>query len=121
MIRRPPRSTRTDTLFPYTTLFRSVLLRCRGVSHIASTASFTESVSKKISEARDESAQCASAKWDVRGDHGAFDAGDRKSVVKGKSVSVRVDLCGRRHYTEKKNNQDIQWGRTRETTNVDHS
>src|SRR3546814_15743308 len=27
MIRRPPRSTRTDTLFPYTTLFRS---RIRG-------------------------------------------------------------------------------------------
>src|SRR3546814_8736942 len=26
MIRRPPRSTRTDTLFPYTTLFRSELL-----------------------------------------------------------------------------------------------
>src|SRR3546814_7109158 len=29
MIRRPPRSTRTDTLFPYTTLFRSQFL----VSH----------------------------------------------------------------------------------------
>src|SRR3546814_5498159 len=28
MIRRPPRSTRTDTLFPYTTLFRSA-----GISH----------------------------------------------------------------------------------------
>src|SRR3546814_19634589 len=27
MIRRPPRSTRTDTLFPYTTLFRSVSKR----------------------------------------------------------------------------------------------
>src|SRR3546814_5256130 len=27
MIRRPPRSTRTDTLFPYTTLFRSPFLR----------------------------------------------------------------------------------------------
>src|SRR3546814_2037212 len=26
MIRRPPRSTRTDTLFPYTTLFRSSLV-----------------------------------------------------------------------------------------------
>src|SRR3546814_19759576 len=26
MIRRPPRSTRTDTLFPYTTLFRSLRL-----------------------------------------------------------------------------------------------
>src|SRR3546814_3321259 len=30
MIRRPPRSTRTDTLFPYTTLFRSLLgTQCR--------------------------------------------------------------------------------------------
>src|SRR3546814_1989653 len=27
MIRRPPRSTRTDTLFPYTTLFRSTRKR----------------------------------------------------------------------------------------------
>src|SRR3546814_8952871 len=27
MIRRPPKSTRTDTLFPYTTLFRSLLAR----------------------------------------------------------------------------------------------
>src|SRR3546814_14667077 len=27
MLRRPPRSTRTDTHFPYTTLFRSVLLK----------------------------------------------------------------------------------------------
>src|SRR3546814_8596206 len=36
MIRRPPRSTRTDTLFPYTTLFRSYRLvrRCR-LWHVA--------------------------------------------------------------------------------------
>src|SRR3546814_5303939 len=37
MIRRPPRSTRTDTLFPYTTLFRSPVARQRllrqGVLH----------------------------------------------------------------------------------------
>src|SRR3546814_17324719 len=33
MIRRPPRSTRTDTLFPYTTLFRSG--RLDGVLHCA--------------------------------------------------------------------------------------
>src|SRR3546814_2679916 len=32
MIRRPPRSTRTDTLFPYTTLFRSHNAPA-GVSH----------------------------------------------------------------------------------------
>src|SRR3546814_3113865 len=29
MIRRPPRSTLTDTLFPYTTLFRSLIDRSR--------------------------------------------------------------------------------------------
>src|SRR3546814_10270833 len=35
MIRRPPRSTRTDTLFPYTTLFRSACrtVRCRVGQH----------------------------------------------------------------------------------------
>src|SRR3546814_9078003 len=32
MIRRPPRSTRTDTLFPYTTLFRSDLDHIRRAS-----------------------------------------------------------------------------------------
>src|SRR3546814_12162762 len=41
MIRRPPRSTRTDTLFPYTTLFRSQ----------ANTASwFSQSGSSDLSE-----------------------------------------------------------------------
>src|SRR3546814_7378412 len=36
MIRRPPRSTRTDTLFPYTTLFRSS--RREGARRFASAA-----------------------------------------------------------------------------------
>src|SRR3546814_5277345 len=36
MIRRPPRSTRTDTLFPYTTLFRSAFSRCKLEMWIAS-------------------------------------------------------------------------------------
>src|SRR3546814_13430071 len=35
MIRRPPRSTRTDTLFPYTTLFRSVLDRFSAIDGVA--------------------------------------------------------------------------------------
>src|SRR3546814_14822781 len=34
MIRRPPRSTRTDTLFPYTTLFRSIGRRRWGMGEI---------------------------------------------------------------------------------------
>src|SRR3546814_19193611 len=34
MIRRPPRSTRTDTLFPYTTLFRSLFKNFAGLNSI---------------------------------------------------------------------------------------
>src|SRR3546814_1798154 len=37
MIRRPPRSTRTDTLFPYTTLFRSIELVAREVHSVATS------------------------------------------------------------------------------------
>src|SRR3546814_7484530 len=33
MLRRPPRSTRTDTLFPYTTLFRSGIELVLGIQH----------------------------------------------------------------------------------------
>src|SRR3546814_2039057 len=36
MIRRPPRSTRTDTLFPYTTLFRSKSAENCATSHAIS-------------------------------------------------------------------------------------
>src|SRR3546814_8843621 len=50
MIRRPPRSTRTDTLFPYTTLFRSAIhnvwrgagRKTAGIDHdVAVTTSLT--------------------------------------------------------------------------------
>src|SRR3546814_3152274 len=40
MIRRPPRSTRTDTLFPYTTLFRSPTIFALS-GHNAGQRSFT--------------------------------------------------------------------------------
>src|SRR3546814_7936057 len=53
MIRRPPRSTRTDTLFPYTTLFRSTVLSTTedgaGMSHAArNTAPPTTASSARI-------------------------------------------------------------------------
>src|SRR3546814_16400550 len=35
MIRRPPRATRTYTLFPYTTLFRSAHAKCESAEHEA--------------------------------------------------------------------------------------
>src|SRR3546814_7267101 len=44
MIRRPPRSTRTDTLFPYTTLFRSYS------AAKAALTNFSKSLSKELGE-----------------------------------------------------------------------
>src|SRR3546814_11063504 len=39
MLRRPPRSTRTDTLFPYTTLFRSLRIAGRRLASLVGVAS----------------------------------------------------------------------------------
>src|SRR3546814_1112019 len=44
MIRRPPRSTRTDTLFPYTTLFRS--LACSSTMPLSPLKSWSSECSK---------------------------------------------------------------------------
>src|SRR3546814_20320305 len=53
MVRRPPRSTRTDTLFPYTALFRSLLLlACCGASswlHMAANEQFQQEVVQRLS------------------------------------------------------------------------
>src|SRR3546814_6646003 len=49
MIRRPPRSTLTDTLFPYTTLFRSIgFRRSQNVAYRPSCAGCTACVSVRV-------------------------------------------------------------------------
>src|SRR3546814_4991985 len=57
MIRRPPRSTRTDTLFPYTTLFRStVQTRCLTCCALA-TSSGKQSQQQRM-KCHPEATQC---------------------------------------------------------------
>src|SRR3546814_20652565 len=53
MIRRPPRSTRTDTLFPYTTLFRSGVEGARkvAVDAVFDSVSVTTTFRKELAEA----------------------------------------------------------------------
>src|SRR3546814_15869040 len=48
MIRRPPRSTRTDTLFPYTTLFRSAYRQLNRDVLEASNIDYDESLVELI-------------------------------------------------------------------------
>src|SRR3546814_13954844 len=55
LLRRPPRSTRTDTLFPYTTLFRSVAGRAICTKAPARTYTFARPAAYKT----DGTARCA--------------------------------------------------------------
>src|SRR3546814_4492317 len=61
MIRRPPRSTRTDTLFPYTTLFRSYAPLARGEVTRNETLA-------RIGERHGKSATQAGLRWLVQKD-----------------------------------------------------
>src|SRR3546814_18628964 len=85
MIRRPPRSTRTDTLFPYTTLFRSAVRPLLPASSQPFAVHICGSPEPRACSVPDRATHA-----------GHFRSADRKSVVSGKSVSVRVDLGGRR-------------------------
>src|SRR3546814_14978460 len=112
MIRRPPRSTRTDTLFPYTTLFRSVWywnrypgIRCDTESYIyipmiEEVGSIPSEKYSRGSEIHGHLLKIA-RRYDLYR-NACLQTGDRKSVVSGKSVSVRVDLGGRGIIKKKK-------------------
>src|SRR3546814_17736230 len=116
MIRRPPRSTRTDTLFPYTTLFRSGrrdrgreqspasrrtgrrkgrALRCPRGGRI-SPAQAPGGLKRRLQQLSGLAHQPTA--W-------ARILTDRKSVGEGKGVSVRVVIAGRILITKKKKTQ----------------
>src|SRR3546814_17717166 len=132
MRRRPPRSTRTDTLFPYTKLFRSAIagytlktcpprLESQGIRRIKVQRSTGQSRSSKgrkqpprrafsgrLRASADGMKTTAPSRlrqsMALRPDDQVPVAqhADRKSVVEGKSVSVRVELGGRSVIKKKK-------------------
>src|SRR3546814_12527269 len=97
MIRRPPRSTRTDTLFPYTTLFRSARRQgCRRGRGDRARLSAADRGGRAVrsgarSVARLRWRAFVAARWPCGGG-----ARDRKSAGEGKSVAVSVGQGGRR-------------------------
>src|SRR3546814_19873076 len=108
MIRRPPRSTRTDTLFPYTTLFRSGGPVDRRGSEGRLSANRAGLDHQPAIEGGAGRGGCRLDRWlreklsrRNRSDQADqfrnfLQRADRKSVVWGKIVSVLVDLGGRR-------------------------
>src|SRR3546814_16653662 len=119
MSRRPPRSTRTDTLCPYTTLFRSLLAHPKVNGAVVVLAEgderwpgWNEFEGKPLRTCIGGAARAASVLAglaalpdDVRPDTFVRVHEDRKIVRAGKSVCVRVDVVGRRHI-RKKNKQE---------------
>src|SRR3546814_12096437 len=127
MIRRPPRSTRTDTLFPYTTLFRSSREadRCRAPVLVSGnrapegrrpdpqrprTTCFGRNRLRPCCDAG--RFRCCPRSAGNRRETVPFrqtfprrwarGQADRESVVEGKGVSVGVDHGGRRIIKKKK-------------------
>src|SRR3546814_17971446 len=129
IIRRPPRSTRTDTLVPYTTLFRSLrdvqgifvrlrIDRDRAQAHAPQGADDARGDGAAIGDEDRIEAHAVTIMRTGVGLKplqglllcGQFDTTkipsiDRKSVGSGTSVSVRVDLGGRRLIKKTKQTQ----------------
>src|SRR3546814_15386075 len=125
MIRRPPRSTRTDTLFPYTTLFRSrrstfsfsrpylaasALSSSQGLylQRLVAKAARVADFSKRGSAPAMTSSAAKNAGTATRSCRVATRSNasrDRKHVVEGKRGSVRGDLGGGRTIKTKRNNK----------------
>src|SRR3546814_15196534 len=133
MIRRPPRSTRTDTLFPYTTLFRSVpAFRSHRDRRRAARQSGREpAYAHRTSECRWRSAGHQTDRAQRRHTYRLWCAGrrharrwndgygatvpERKSVVSGTSGNVSVEIGGRGY----RKHQRHQYTRTKNKTNIE--
>src|SRR3546814_21167647 len=126
MIRRPPRSTRTDTLCPYTTLFRSSSTAAPSIPTISRAISLTFRNSApakagargiyaalqniRLRPTRESGSliplgkDAGAGQCDDRSNEGAGQKADRdrKNDVWGKSESGRVEIGGRRFIKNKK-------------------
>src|SRR3546814_12658423 len=105
MIRRPPRSTRTDTLFPYTTLFGN---RSSAISQTdsRSTGLGGQPLAKDQCGEFDDRAACEREHPRAVKRRAASHQDRSEERRVGKECVVRVDLGGRR-IIKKKNKQKV--------------
>src|SRR3546814_17573095 len=100
MIRRPPRSTRTDTLFPYTTLFRSAVAGSAsatggGASEITFVGSASASTTDGSDPVIDLTGIAGLAEGDVVYVAGGFDATFGTAAIETAGYTALVGKIGR--------------------------
>src|SRR3546814_17213856 len=112
MIRRPPRSTRTDTLFPYTTLFRSAPVFISEDHLERPEAERGPQAPDDIAKPYEHALQpVRDGRYDQRGKAGrrpirAFVIVTiRKNALSGKSWSLLLNICWHRLLQNKQNRQ----------------
>src|SRR3546814_17641364 len=97
MIRRPPRSTRTDTLFPYTTLFRSQWKIAEMAARMEAAQLMLYRVAQRASDRLPEAFDTALVKY-LCNEAGFFAANESMQVLGalGYSEESLVEYCWRR-------------------------
>src|SRR3546814_3697683 len=115
MKRRPPRSTRTDTLFPYTTLFRSLFHAERIESALPKQSAEIAAISNQVREQPDRN---DTALWcpTAPGTSLATPAGDRKSTRLNPVTNAHL-VCRLLLEKKKKQNKDNTIQRTNNVKN----
>src|SRR3546814_12977996 len=95
MIRRPPRSTRTDTLFPYTTLFRSLATLAPVVFDALASGEITLDLAKAFGATSDQEIQARVYEQASSGYYAPSADSIRRMVLSGKigRASCRERVC----------------------------
>src|SRR3546814_2515682 len=111
MIRRPPRSTRTDTLFPYTTLFRSHAVvvadgppcqgTCTGRGHLEAVASGNAADRAAIARSEEHTSELQSL---MRNSYAVFCLKKKKKTTAIKNNSTKPHIQSK--YTATTNHQE---------------
>src|SRR3546814_7914500 len=130
MIRRPPRSTRTDTLFPYTTLFRSgerrqrpaLLLRAarhRDVEHVHIMPILLDEIGQQIAGTIDARARFLERSTDAV--DRPFDRGLRfGNRMLGQQQDAPIAMLARRGLGQWNVGEDIELSRKSTRLNSSH-
>src|SRR3546814_19318337 len=96
MIRRPPRSTRTDTLFPYTTLFRSPAGIKRQLAALQ-MQDVIDDIVQEIALVADDQDRRAIAFEDILEPHHRFEIEVVRRLVEQQHIGLREEEGGERH------------------------